>query len=80
MGKRVGCGCGEWSGVACEWSGLPSERVTVEVMPEEHRGSHEAAGNSGVYPHNGAVRMRVSRGCAVAILRHENDWAKVVGS
>ncbi|MDP3768085.1 MAG: hypothetical protein Q8S13_08725, partial [Dehalococcoidia bacterium] len=38
-------------------------------MPREHRASHEAAGASGlrgagVYPHNGAVRLRVERACA----------------
>lgn len=37
------------------------ELVTVEIMPEQHRGSHRACGNWGVYPHNGATRERMTR-------------------
>lgn len=34
--------------------------VQVEVMPEWLKASHAAAGNWGVYPHNGAVRQWVT--------------------
>lgn len=29
----------------------------VEYIPAWRRGSHEAAGNVGIYPHNGARRV-----------------------
>lgn len=61
---HVHCECGEFDGGSCEWWGPPRETVVVEYMPPEHRASHEAAGNAGVYPHNGAVRIRCERSCA----------------
>ncbi len=33
--------------------------VTIETMPEHLRASHRAAGNWGVYPHNGAERREI---------------------
>jgi hypothetical protein len=52
-----------------------SETVLVEHMPESLRASHEAAGNRGVYPHNGALRLRVSQGCADDVA---DDWTREV--
>jgi hypothetical protein len=34
--------------------------VTLETMPDCWRASHRAAGNWGVYPHNGAERRECS--------------------
>ena len=62
--KNVQCECGEWSGEKCQWEGPKHQTVRVEFMPEWLRGSHAAAGNSGDYPHNGAIRITVSRECA----------------
>lgn len=44
--------------------GQLDDAVIVETMPEQHRGSHRAAGNWGSYPHNGAQRSIMSRGDA----------------
>lgn len=78
MAKTIRCECGEWCGEACEWSGPKSETVVVEYMPEEHRSSHDAAGNRGTYPANGARRIRVERSCAARMIEHDGDWAEVV--
>lgn len=64
-GKRdVRCECGEATGTRCEWTGPKADTVVVEWMPEYLRASHAAARNSGVYPHNGSVRLRVAPACA----------------
>ena len=63
----VHCECGKFDGNSgpCDWWGPASETVVVEFMPEHLRASHEAAGgNFGVYPHNGAERIRCERSCA----------------
>lgn len=73
----VRCECGEWSGEACSWEGPRGETVIVEFMPEQHRASHAAAGNRGVYPANGARRIRVERSCADRIMEQDGDWAEV---
>lgn len=53
--------------------------VTVETMPPQYRGSHMAAANWGVYPHNGAVRTRVTREDADAIVAADVDgYARIV--
>lgn len=62
--KDVQCECGEATGEQCAWKGSEDETTQVEWMPEHLRGSHERAGNSGVWPHNGAVRLRVHVNCA----------------
>jgi hypothetical protein len=72
------CQCGEWSGDACSWIGHRSDMVRVEVMPEQHRASHEAAGNRGIYPHNGAYRLNVSRECADLIVATDGEWCSIV--
>jgi hypothetical protein len=69
------CQCGVWSRVRCEHTGAADDLVTVEWMPEDRRVSHTAAGNRGVYPHNGAIRLRVTHACAAAICAEAGDWA-----
>jgi hypothetical protein len=58
--------------------------VVVEWMPEYLRASHEAAGNSGWWPHNGAERVAVERSCADLLIEGDGDypgdqWADIVG-
>jgi len=50
-----------------------AKSVMLETMPDYLRGSHRAAGNWGVYPHNGAMRERVSRVEAEAIVAADTD-------
>jgi hypothetical protein len=50
----------------------------IEHMPEYLRGSHEAAGNRGVCPANGAVRLRVEQSCAESLC--DDDWTVEVAS
>ena len=61
----VHCDCGQADGhESCEWWGPANDTVVVEYMPEHLRASHRTAGNSGSYPHNGAVRIRCEQSCA----------------
>ena len=76
----VTCECGTATGVSCEWSGPRDETVLVEWMPEQHRESHRAARNSGTYPANGAVRLRVSEGCADLLLETDGEWTTRVSA
>jgi hypothetical protein len=71
------CGCGDVTGVACDWTGLADEMVVVEWMPEHLRGSHEAAGNAGVYPANGARRTAMERSCAEGVVDGLEEWASI---
>lgn len=48
----------------------------IEYMPAHLRASHDAAGNSGVYPHNGAERAYVD-GLILSSLLHPR-WARIV--
>ncbi len=77
---EVACECGIWTGEQCQWAGPEAETVVVEYMPRQHRASHVAAGNRGVYPHNGAVRVRVERSCADLLMEDESErgWASIV--
>lgn len=57
--------------------------MILEYHPEANRGSHVAAGNLGIYPYNGAVRLWVSRLCAEEIVGLEVEpggweWARIV--
>ncbi len=72
------CDCGAWSGESCAWAGPVTETVIVEYMPEQHRSSHQAAGNAGSYPHNGAERVRVHSDCAKFMVEHDADWCSIV--
>jgi len=75
--EDVVCECGDWCGEACAWTGPQADTVLVEYMPEQHRASHEAAGNRGSYPSNGAQRIRVSRECAANMIRHDGEWCEI---
>lgn len=74
----VRCSCGDWSGVRCDWVGHLDETLLVEHMPDSVRSSHEAAGNRGIYPHNGALRSRVHRDCAAHIVSIDGEWCSIV--
>lgn len=76
--NTVKCDCGKITGGGCGWEGDRAETVLVEYMPKHLRASHTAAGNSGVYPHNGAIRVRVEESCAEEIVAAEEGWASVV--
>lgn len=76
--SNVHCECGEALGTRCEWSGPKSETTLVEWMPDHLRASHCAAHNSGVYPHNGAIRIRCERTCAELIIESDPEWATTV--
>ena len=67
----VDCECGHAMGEPCQWSGPKGETLVVEWMPEQYRESHRAAGNSGQYPHNGALRLRVHLDCAAGLAQDE---------
>jgi len=75
------CECGAVDGEQHDYDLDGSEDVAVlEWMPLQHRASHEAAGNCGVYPHDGAVRMVVLRECAERVVAEAGDdrWARIV--
>ncbi len=76
--ETVRCACGAWSGHRCSWVGPESGTVLVEYMPEQHRASHAAAGNRGIYPHNGARRIRVERSCADQMIEHDGEWCSII--
>lgn len=79
IGDFVHCECGEWSGERCEWEGPRNSTVVVEWMPVHLRASHMAAGgNSGIYPQNGAQRLRVHHECADRILKDDSEWSDLV--
>jgi len=77
---RKQCECGEWCGEPCQGSALPDDLITVEYMPEYLRGSHEAAGNAGSWPHNGACRIRATEECAARMIEHDGEWCEIVGA
>lgn len=54
--------------------------VLVEWMPEYLRASHEAARNSGVWPHNGAKRCIMARESAEALVESDPDWTEILHS
>ena len=63
-GRR--CECGQATGEPCPEvldTAAGGSGVTVYYMPEFLRESHRAAGNSGVYPLNGSLRLYVSQDC-----------------
>lgn len=75
---RVHCQCGEITGVRCEWTGAASKTVTVHWMPVHLRASHIAAGNSGVYPWNGAEELELNTECAERIKTDDPDWTELL--
>lgn len=89
LGRRLaGCGgMGDADLIVSEWCADPTcpaeELVTVEIMPEHFRASHEAAGYAGIewcgqYPANGALRREVTRDEADELLEEHGDWARVI--
>lgn len=72
--EEVRCQCGEWSGEACDWSGAEDDTVVVEFMPASLRAAHTEANNAGLWPHNGAQRIRVSQACADRMTEQDPDW------
>ncbi len=76
----VPCDCGQAGGDApCEWRGPVAETVLVEWMPLALRASHEAAGNRGRWPGNGAERLRCCRECADRLVEADPEWTEIVG-
>lgn len=78
--KTVRCQCGQADGgEACAWEGDVADTVLVEYMPECHRSSHAAAGNSGEYPANGSMRLRLERNCAETLVTDAGEeWARIL--
>lgn len=75
----VPCECGSHSdGGPCYASVPENGCVLIEYVPQHLRASHTAAGNSGVYPHNGSLRIRVHPDCAQEILLFDPDWSREV--
>lgn len=72
-----GCESGEATGELCQ-SVLGPDVVVIEWMPEYLRESHRAAGNSGSYPGNGAIRFRACPECAASLTQHDGEWTRVV--
>lgn len=72
------CQCGEWSGEQCAGTAPAGNRVRVEFMPDEHRSSHDAAGNCGSYPDNGSQRVWVSPECAALMIQFDGEWCEIV--
>ncbi len=52
--------------------------VVVEMMPEHLRESHRKAGNSGVWPHNGAERYVASLRVAERDVADDPEWTRIV--
>lgn len=74
------CDCGQIHGQGkCNWTGPIEEMVTVEFMPDWIRDSHEASGNSGSYPHNGAERYAVSKSCTDS-LDLDEEWCQIISA
>jgi hypothetical protein len=78
LAEEVHCECGEATGVRCEWTGPKADTVAIDWMPESLRESHRAARNSGRYPHNGALRLRVNSDCAEMLEESDPDWTSRV--
>lgn len=75
--KTVHCECGEIHGDSCIWCGPASETVVIYWMPESLRDAHTAARNSGSYPHNGSIALRLSQECADILIRDDGEWTEL---
>ena len=71
MKTTLRCESGRATGERCEWSGDVSELAEIEWMPDCLRASHATAGNWGIYPHNGAVRLRCCPDCVEMLSEEE---------
>jgi hypothetical protein len=74
-GAPARCECGTITGYACARDMTAVDGLLVEYMPEYLRASHEAAGNRGRYPDNGAVRLRLHPDCAA---EHAGEWCAIL--
>lgn len=54
------------------------EPVLVETMPAHLRASHQAAGNPGVWPDNGAERVVMARQDAEALVEDDDGWTEIL--
>jgi hypothetical protein len=63
------CECGTITGERCP--GFDFVPVHVDYMPPSLRASHEAAGNAGVWPVNGSVRLALHPLCAAELV---GEW------
>jgi hypothetical protein len=66
-----------WAGCKTRRTDMAAENILslIEYMPAHLRASHEAAGNRGYYPHNGAERVIVAGPVDPTDL---SDWARIV--
>ena len=76
--QPVRCECGETCDEPCSWEGNTASTVIVQWMPFHLRDSHVAACNRGVYPLNGAVRIRCEKSCASKLLERDGEWSEIV--
>lgn len=80
----IPCECGQADGdEPCGWDVPISEMVTVEYMPRALRSQHQRAGyttisEAGVWPANGAIRLRVSIECADRFAQSDSDWSREI--
>ena len=70
------CESGQATGERCAFEDDADLLTEIEYMPEHLRASHEAAGNRGVYPANGALRLHVCQDCQEALV--DDDWCAEV--
>lgn len=70
------CESGRVTGERCYYADGPEFLTEIEYMPDCLRASHTAAGNRGVYPANGAIRMHVCQDCREALV--DDDWCTEV--
>lgn len=72
---------GVWTGESVEVEVVAhdlSEYVLVETIPTSDRSSHGTAGNAGVYPLNGAVRVLMHRADAEEFVEADGGWSHIV--
>lgn len=69
--KSYRCACG------CGWNGPIEQMRVVETIPHWLRESHEAAGNAGRYPHNGAERLALEESCATTAVECDPEWTNL---
>lgn len=74
----IQCECGTATDEACGWSGSAADAVRILWMPEHLRDSHAAAGNTGAWPHNGSLRLRVAAECADYLAELDSEWTTVL--
>lgn len=68
------CGCGEWMGERCAWTGPAAEMVVVRWVPPMHRGTAQACGSD-----RGMGQVVACHpDCAEAEVEDEPEWACIV--